>query len=222
VPLAWKLDDYLHAAIIKIYGRNMIKPISAVTLLSLAALSLNAQANVEPGIFIGLDLSTSITGTAKAEYENSDTEDEADIDANAISLYIGYRFPTNNRFQISRTSIDVSYDSGSDEEFNGTDFDWQFVYGTDKIQPYWGLGFGFYTYEDTAKITEKNDDLSGISFQLLGGIKLDVHEHVEFDVSYRVKRITWQDITVSNGFSSETISLNHTTNSLNFGAAFKF
>jgi opacity protein-like surface antigen len=200
----------------------MIKPISAVALFSLTALSLNTYADVEPGIFLGLDLSTSITGTAKAEYEVSDNEIEGDIDASAISLYVGYRFPSNNRFQISRTSIDVSYESGSDEEFNGTDFDWQFVYGTDKIQPYWGLGFGVYTYEDTAKITEENDDLSGISFQLLGGIKLDVHEHVEFDVSYRVKSIAWQDITVSNGFSTETISLSHTTSSLNFGAAFKF
>ena len=200
----------------------MIKPISAVTLLSLAALSLNAQAKVEPGVFIGLDLSTSITGTAKAEYEVSGIENEADIDTDALGLYVGYRFPTNNRFQISRTSIDVSYDSGSDEEFNGTDFDWQFVYGTDKIQPYWGLGFGVYTYEDTAKITEKNEDLSGISFQLLGGIKFDVHEHVEFDVSYRVKSIAWQDITVSNGYATETLSLSHTTSSLNFGAAFKF
>jgi opacity protein-like surface antigen len=200
----------------------MIKPISAVTLLSLAALSLNAQAKVEPGIIIGLDSSTSITGTAKAEYEVSDTENEVDIDAKALSLYIGYRFPTNNRFQISLTSIDVSHDSGSDIEFNGTDFDWQFVYGTDMIQPYWGLGFGLYTYEDTAKFTDENDDLSGISFQLLGGIKLDVHEHVEFDVSYRVKSIAWQDITVSNGFSTETISLSHTTSALNVGAAFKF
>jgi opacity protein-like surface antigen len=200
----------------------MIKPISAATLLSLTVISLNTQAKVEPGIFIGLDLSTSITGTAKAESEVSDTENETDIDANALSFYIGYRFPTNNRFQISLTSIDVSYDSGSDQEFNGTDFDWQFVYGTDKLQPYWGLGFGIYTYEDTAKITEKNDDLSGVSLQLLGGIKFDVHEHVEFDVSYRVKSIAWQDITVSNGFSTETISLIHTTSSLNFGAAFKF
>ena len=200
----------------------MIKPISAATLLSLAVLSLNAQAKVEPGIFLGLDLSTSITGTAKAEYEVSGVENEEDIDSNALSLYLGYRFPTNNRFQISRSSIDVSYESGSDEEFNGTDFDWQFVYGTDKIQPYWGLGFGLYTYEDSAQITEKNDDLSGISFQLLGGIKLDMHEHVELDVSYRAKSIAWQKITVSNGFSTETINLSHTTSSLNFGIAFKF
>jgi opacity protein-like surface antigen len=79
-----------------------------------------------------------------------------------------------------------------------------------------------YTYEDSAQITEKNDDLSGISFQLLGGIKLDMHEHVELDVSYRAKSIAWQKITVSNGFTTETISLSHTTSSLNFGVAFKF
>jgi opacity protein-like surface antigen len=200
----------------------MIKPISAVTLLSLAALSLNTQAKVEPGVFIGLDLTNSLTGTVKAESELSGESDEADIDTSSVGLYIGYRFTNNNRFQISRTLVDVSFESGSDAELTGTDFDWQFVYGTDKIQPYWGVGFGLYTYEDTAEFTEKNDDLSGISFQLLGGIKLDVHEHVEFDVSYRVKSIAWQDITVQYGYASETISLSHTTSSLNFGAAFKF
>jgi len=200
----------------------MIKPISAVALFSLTALSLNTHADVKPGVFIGLDLTTSITGTAKAEYEVSGREVETDTDTNSVSLYLGYRFPTNNRFQISRSPIDVAYDSGSDEEFTGTDFDWQFVYGEEQVQPYWGLGFGLYTYEDTAAITEKDEDLSGISFQLLAGIKLDVHEHVELDVSYRVKSIAWQDITVTNGFSSETISLSHTSSSLSFGAAIKF
>jgi opacity protein-like surface antigen len=200
----------------------MIKPISAVTLLSLAAISLSTQADVKPGVFLGLDLTTSITGTAKAEYEVSGEEDEADIDTSAVGLYIGYRFPSNNRFQISRTSIDVSFETGPDDEFTGTDFDWQFVYGEEQIQPYWGLGFGLYTYEDTAKISTKDEDLSGVSVQLLGGIKLDMHENVELDVSYRIKTIAWQDITISNGFATETLSLSHSSSSLNFGAAFKF
>ncbi len=200
----------------------MIKPISAVALFTLSTISINTFADVEPGIFLGFDLNTSFTGTVKAEYESSDSESEADIDTSSLGFFVGYRFPTNNRFQISRTSIDASYESGTDDKFTGTDFDWQFVYGSSKFQPYWGLGFGIYTFEDSAGMTQENEDLTGISFQLLGGIKLDVHERVELDVSYRAKSIAWQGLEISDGYSSETLRLSHSSSSLNFGAIFKF
>ena len=207
-------------------GRNMIKPIYLVTLLSINAFTAHAENIVEPGIFLGLDLSTSITGTADSEIElsNSDTKyvTEDDVDANSAAITLGYRFPSNNRFQISLVSIDAELKGGIKDEFSGTDFDWQFVYGLDTVQPYWGLGFGLYTFENTAQVTEKNKDLSGLSLQLLGGIKIDLHKHFEVDVSYRIKSISWQDIEESNALFSKTTSRSHTVGSLNFGAAVKF
>lgn len=199
-----------------------MKTPSLAVFLSCALLSTSTQAMVEPGFFVGFDMNTSLSGTAKAEYEISEYEDESDIDTNSLGLTLGYRFTSNNRFQISRTSIGVSYEVGANEEFNGTDFDWQFVYGEDKIMPYWGFGLGLYTYEDTASPITDNEDLSGISFQLLGGMKLDVNEHVEMDVSYRVKSIAWEGVDVSNGFATDTLSLSHTSSALNFGVAVKF
>lgn len=202
----------------------MIKPISAVTFFSLAALSLNTQADVEPGVYLGLDLSTSLTGTAKAEVKSngSTSKAEADVDASSVGVYLGYRFASNNRFQISRTSIDVELESNDEVTFSGTDFDWHFVYGDEQIQPYWGLGFGFYTYEDTAAISRDNEDLTGISFQLRGGIKIDIHEHVELDMSYRAKSIMWQTIEIYDGYDDAKVDLQHSLGSLNFGVAVKF
>lgn len=204
----------------------MIKPISAGMLVCLTALSFNTQADVEPGIFIGFDLSTSLSGTFKVEAESSSglkREDEVDTDSNTLGIYLGYRFPSNNRFQISRNSIDVTVEgSDEDDEFTGTDFDWQFVYGEETVQPYWGLGFGLYNLEDSAEYTKDNEDIKGISFQLMGGLKLDLHEHFEIDVSYRAKSIGWQDVQITDGFSSVTLSMVNTSGSLNFGAAVKF
>ena len=123
---------------------------------------------------------------------------------------------------MNAASINVNYDSSGNDEFNGTDFDWQFVYGSDKIQPYWGFGFGLYTYEDSAQFLQRDSDLTGISFQLLGGAKFDINQHVEMDVSYRVKSIAWEGVEVSNGYYSDTMKLSHTSSALNFGVAIKF
>lgn len=204
----------------------MIKPIYLVTLLSMTAFIAHAENIVEPGVFLGLDLSTSILGAADSEIEfsNSDTKyvTEDDIDASSAAITLGYRFPSNNRFQISLVSIDAELKGSIKDEFSGTDFDWQFVYGIETVQPYWGLGFGLYTFENTAQVTEKNQDLGGLSLQLLGGIKIDLHKHFEVDVSYRMKSIVWQDVEESNALLTKTTSRSHTMGSLNFGAAVKF
>lgn len=199
-----------------------MKNTSLIVLLSSSLLSTAAQASVEPGVFVGFDMSTSLRATATAELEIAQVENEENIDTSSLGIALGYRFRSNNRFLISWNSIDASYQRGPNDEFNGTDFDWHFVYANDKFQPYWGLGFGLYTYEDSAEFLEVSEDLSGFSFQLLGGAKLDVNENVEMDISYRVKSIGWQPVDVSNGFSTETLSLSHTSSSLNFGVAVKF
>ncbi len=204
----------------------MIKPISAAAFLLLSTLSISSQADVEPGVYLGIDSNTSLIGTAKTEYKSSGREEKDDIDTTGLGLFLGFRFDTNNRFQISRSVIKATYDSDDEAKFHGTDFDWHYVYGDDKVLPYWGLGFGLYNYEDSGNVFTSDEDLSGFSFQLLAGIKLDLHKHFELDVSYRIKSIAWQDIEIeaSNGLftANETISLSHTMSSLNLGAAIKF
>jgi opacity protein-like surface antigen len=200
----------------------MKKSISSASLLLLSSLATTTQADVEKGVYLGLDMNTSLSGTATAEYERSNIENETDIDTTGAGIFIGYRSSRNNRVQLSFTSFDVEYEGGTTEEVTGMDFDWQFVYGDKTVQPYWGLGFGLYTYEDTSDLFVSDEDLKGVSFQLAAGAKFDLHEHFELDASYHIKSIAWQDIVVINGFTSETLSLSHTFSYLNFGAAIKF
>ncbi len=199
----------------------MKKSITSASILLLSSLAMTTQAEVESGVYLGVNSNTSLSGTYKAEYENSGftSESESDIDTTGASLFIGYRSSRNNRFQLSFSSIDIDYEGGGSDEAVGTDLDWQFVYGESTVQPYWGLGFGLYTLEDTADLFTSGDDLKGVSFQLAAGAKFDLHEHFELDASYHIKSIAWQEIEVLSG---DTLNLSHTFSYINLGAAIKF
>lgn len=200
----------------------MNKSISSSCLLLLSTLAMSSQADVESGIYLGLDTNISLNGTYTVEFESDNSEYESDIDTTGASIFIGYRTANNNRFQLSFSSFDIEFESSNTDEVTGTDFDWQFVYGDKIVQPYWGLGFGFYAYGDTSNLLGSDEDLKGISFQVMAGAKFDIHEHIEFDLSYHAKTISWQDVVISNGFFTETVSMKQSFSYLNVGAAIKF
>ena len=85
--------------------------------------------------------------------------------------------------------MDVEYKYGSDDDIPGTELDFQYVYGDDLVQPYLGFGFGFglHTLKNEDNSFNDGDDLEGVSFKLQGGVKFDVHEHVELDLSLQIK-----------------------------------
>lgn len=201
----------------------MNKSIFSASLLLLSTLAMPSLADVEKGVYLGINGNTSLSGTIKIESEKSNSEFEADIDTTGADIFIGYRTVRNNRIQLTFSSYDIEYESGATHEVTGTNLDWQFVYGENTVQPYWGLGFGLYTYQDTDDLFATDDDLKGASFQLVAGAKFDIHEHFELDASYHIKAIAWQDIVVMDGFySTDTLSLSHTFSYLNLGAAIKF
>ena len=178
--------------------------------------------NPTSGFYVGLDLTTSVAGEFKAENLDYGNEVTQDIDVSSAAFSIGYRTESNNRVQLSRSAISMDYELGGSDDVTGTELDFHYVYGKDLVQPYIGFGLGYYTLEDSADLIEDGSDLTGVSFQLLGGIKLDLHEHFELDISYHVKSIVWEDITFIDGSDSETIQLSNNYQYLNLGAAFKF
>lgn len=200
----------------------MIRPSFLPALLSVTLLPSHSFASSDSGFYLGIDLATSVSGEIKAENTDTDYENTNDIDTRTTAVLIGYKTESNNRFQISRAKVKVNYSGGADDELSGTDFDWHIVYLDGVVQPYGGIGFGVYTLEDSAEAFDNDSDLRGVSFQLMGGAKFDLHEHVELDLSYRVKSIGWEKISMDNGYYTETVQLSHSYSSLNFGAAFKF
>lgn len=195
----------------------------------LAALCLLASSGVmaEDKKFIGgFNYSKSISAEAKITLEELDEEFEEDIDMSTLGLYLGYINENNNRFLLSYSSSTIDFDTSNEsEDVTGLDFDWQFVYGEDQVQPYWGIGFGLHTIDDAIILTGTNlegDSLSGLSFQMMAGVKVEVNEQVELDVSVQRKAYAWQSIDIEVGSFEETINTTYAQTALSFGAGFKF
>jgi opacity protein-like surface antigen len=62
------------------------------------------------------------------------------------------------------------------------------------LQPYLGLGIGFYTYDDFRD--DAGDELNGVSLNLMGGIQYSVTDRVDLDLGYKYRGISWQEILV--------------------------
>ena len=195
----------------------------------LAALCLLASSGAlaEDKKFIGgFNYSKSIVAEAKVTFEELDDEFTEDIDMSTLGLYLGYINENNNRFLLSYSSLTIDFDeSNESENVTGLDFDWQFVYGEDQVQPYWGIGFGLHTIDDAIILTGTNlegDSLNGLSFQMMAGVKVEVNEQVELDVSVQRKAYAWQSIDIEDDFFEETVNMTYAQTALSFGAGFKF
>lgn len=195
----------------------------------LAALCLLASSSAlaeDNNIIVGFNYTKSISAEATLKLEISDDEITEDLDISTLGLYLGYINQNNNRFMVSYSSATIDFDeSAASEDVTGLDFDWQFVYGEDQIQPYWGIGFGLHTIDEALILTGtelEGDSLKGLSFQLMAGIKIAVDEQFELDVSIQRKAYAWQSIDIDIGPFSDTIDTTYAQTALNFGAGFKF
>lgn len=195
------------------------------SLAPLMLLALSSQAT-EAGSFVGVSAFTSLSGNAEAEFQNLDTTISEDLDVGGIRFSVGHRWNTNNRFIFSYESLSFDLNQSKEtEDASGIRFDWEFVYGDQQVQPYWGIGFGLYNLQDPVILTGTNlegDDMSGISFQMGVGVKLNVSDTVEVDLSLQRQAIGWQEIELSYWGGTEKIQMSYVHNSLNAGAAFKF
>ena len=180
----------------------------------------------EVGYFAGIGVSTSISGEAEADLDNAGVTIKEDIDSSAVNLFVGHRSARNNRFIFSYDSVSFDLDkSNVSEDATGFRFDWQFVYGEEQVQPYWGIGFGLYNLQDAAVLTgtdQQGDDLSGFSFQMAAGAKIQVADNIEVDVSLQRQAIGWQELEISGFGGTETIQMSYAHNLLSAGVAFKF
>jgi len=173
----------------------MIKKSLIVAGLLLAG--TNAVAKDTDKFYIGIGVSNgSGTFTATDDYGNSITND---YDSSSIPIKIGYMLENNNRFELSIESMDHKFDNGTDTVF-GWNMDWNFTYPNNKIgdiiTPYWTIGFGSYTYEDTAQYFDDNEDLKGFAFNYgIGGL-YDINTNLEIEASFKGKAIEWQDVDI--------------------------
>ena len=167
-------------------------------------------------LYIGFGLSA---GSSTLESETSGNTYESDMDHDQTEFKIGYQFSSQKRIEISITNIDLEReDDNFKSEYSGFDVDWHFPFEAESIQPFVGVGFGLYEYEDTGHLFFNDEDLEGVAINLMAGIFIPVTEKVEIELAYKHKTIAWQSVVVETSKVDLTTSLN----SLALSAKVKF
>ena len=174
--------------------------------------SVNAE---EPCLYLGVDLASSLSAERKNKFDSTSTK--VTYDAGIQSLYLGYCYPKNNRFLLSRTVINVDADGESDV-YKGFDADWQLVYQYQQLMPYWSLGAGYYDMGDSNDFGDSSQSISGPAVNLSAGLKLSIHRNSEFDFSLRYKEIFWDSYETTSGKAKSSDQLI----AVNVGAAVRF
>jgi opacity protein-like surface antigen len=133
-------------------------------------------------------------------------------DVKSTPIKIGYIYGSDNRFEFTLDN--------RDNETSGWNMDWQFVYPstTSKLAPYWTIGFGSYTADNTAQFLVGNDDLKAFSINLGVGGLYEINNNLELEAALKYKSMKWQDIIVG----ANTIETTSSGAGLYLGLNYKF
>lgn len=196
---------------------TVIKRVLLTAIFFVVALPVTSHAD----IIIGANVSKSLS--ADLDFEKDNITETYDLDTSTSSFYIGYKNNKNNRFLVTFDNMKVDVDNYSSKA-TGIRLDWQFVYGGQNVKPYWGLGFGFYSLKEAPLLPDESQ--KGVSFQLMGGAKIDLTENLELDLQLQSQGIGWQDYEeyYCNYYScyTETTSMRSSITSAGIGLAYKF
>lgn len=193
----------------------MLKKLATIGILSIAVLPLTSHAQV----IAGMNFNKSFNGDLDLKYNNNTTT--YDLDTHEASFFIGHKNYRNNRFLLSlnKQKFKVS-DLGYSSDANGLRLDWQFVYGEQILQPYWGAGFGLYSLKSSPIVSGKKQ--TGFSLQAMGGTKVSLRPNLELDFSLQMQGIKWQNVKIRNMTSSSDISMDNIQIGASVGFAYIF
>jgi opacity protein-like surface antigen len=127
---------------------------------------------------------------------------EYSYDSSSMPIKFGMMLDNDNRFEFSYEKEKHKFTKiGVDKKISGFNFDWNFAYPkykiADAVTPYWTLGLGYYTYEDSANFGDNEDDLKGTAFNYgIGGL-YEINKNIELEASYKFKAISWDSYTKS-------------------------
>jgi len=202
----------------------MIKKALLTAVFFIAALPLASHAQ----LIIGAGINTSLN--SDLDFKKNGVTETYDLDTNTASFYIGNKSSSNNRFLIQLDNKKVKIDdfSSYSSTAKGLRLDWQFVYTQAAVKPYWGFGFGFYELKEAPLLPDESQ--KGVSFQAMGGVKIDLLKKLELDLSLQYQGIVWQDVEVNRYYNSgyyskwttEKTSMTSSFFSAGLGLAFKF
>ncbi len=198
----------------------MLKKLATIGILSIAVLPLTSHAQV----IAGMNFNKSFNGDLDLKYNNNTTT--YDLDTHEASFFIGHKNYRNNRFLLSLNKqkfkvSDLGYSSYSSDA-NGLRLDWQFVYGEQILQPYWGAGFGLYSLKSSPIVSGKKQKQTGFALQAMGGTKVSLRPNLELDFSLQMQGIKWQNVKTRNTTSSSDTSMDNIQIGASVGFAYIF
>ncbi|MDK2778166.1 MAG: porin family protein [Pseudomonadota bacterium] len=168
--------------------------------------------------YVGLNIGT---GSGESEVESGPYSYTSDMDTSVSGLNLGIILRSNARLEVGFNSVTADFeDTAADDEFSGIDFNLKIPFGGHKVKPVIGIGLGAYVWEDTADLFTDDEDLSGIAFNLMGGIIADLHKHFEIEAGYELKVISWQEVRFAD--TGTKVETNSSMGNFFLGARLKF
>jgi hypothetical protein len=162
-------------------------------------------------------------GMASGSGKYKINSEKKSYDSTSIPVKFGMMLKNDNRFELSYETQKYKFDK-QDDKLSGLNLDWSFLAPNDKIAdkitPYWTVGLGYYTYEDSAKNNKNKKDLIGAAFNFgIGGL-YDIDRNIELEASYKFKGIVWNNYT--NKDTDISTKSNSTGSLLYLGLNYKF
>ena len=173
------------------------------------------------GVYLGVGYGTGSgtqSGFTTADSDGSRTDlADSDFDATLMDFKLGLIFDSNNRLELSSTTIETEA-NGATVDIEGLDLDYIWTIGTkgSMVLPFVTAGFGL--QELQLGVDGKN---TGFTLNVGAGVYFLVTDAVEVELSYRNKMIDYSATHLSSAHAFET-DLDHSIGLSYLGVKFKF
>ena len=162
-----------------------------ILIISLLILQVNAAPMKDWYIGVGL-----FGGKGIQSQGDANTTTDVAYSSGGADIKFGVIFSDNNRFEVSAIAIGVkSSTSGATGSFRGVDYDWIYTSNLNNkasmFLPFISIGFGTYSYNNTAGLIGSTEDLAGLSIQAGLGFYLQLKSNMDVEISSKVKGIGW-------------------------------
>lgn len=146
----------------------------------------NDKPKTDKGWYVGAGLSLG-WGQEKLEYADDTFKEE--VSSIASDFTLGYITRHDHRFEatyhIDSLEVDSSQKNG---KVSSLDFEWQFTFSDNLLEPYFRSGLGFVS----SPYLEDDVKLSGVSIQLGTGLIYRLTYNIELDAGIKARVIGWR------------------------------
>ena len=179
-------------------------------LVTVPAFADDEKPLTDKGWYIGAGMSLG-WGQEKLEYGQETYKEEASSIASDFTL--GYITRLDHRFEVTYHLDSIETDaSNKNGKLTSLDFEWQFTFSDNLLEPYFRSGLGF----ASSAYLEEGVDLHGVSIQLGTGLIYRLTYNIEVDLGIKARAIGWratqhngEDLVVSTVLTQTTGSIRY-------------